>query len=326
MGLTAAWRGVVALSVGLAIAGVLDAEGLRKQAQIQPQGFQRRLAIAVTRPLVDVSRTLHLTTPRHELQVAIGRENEDRIDTEVHLTVPPPTHPTHPTRPPRRQHAHPRPVFTPEHPLRVWAAGDSLAAVPGQALQRVGGAIDVVRVESRLSTGLARPDLYNWFSRIQAAPAELGPKLVVFSFGADDAHDFMSGVPAGKTVGPLGSPSWSVEYRRRVDGVTRELNAKGIHVVWLGLPIPAGRGFAQSFPVVNRIFRAVVNAHPRTSTYVNTWGLLAGSHGQYTPYLRIDGKLTLVRLPDGVHYTAPAGDLIAQQLLRQLASVYDIRS
>ena len=147
----------------------------------------------------------------------------------------------------------------------------------------------------------------------------------MFSFGADDAHDFMSGVPAGKTVGPLGSPSWSAEYRRRVDGVTRELNARGIHVVWLGLPIPAGRGFAQSFPVINRVLRSVANAHPRTSTYVDTWGLLANSHGRYTPYLRVHGKLTLMRLPDGVHYTAAAGDLIAQRLLRQLAADYDIR-
>jgi hypothetical protein len=320
MGLTAAWRGIVALSVGLAIAGVLDAEGLRKQAEIQPQGVQRRVAIGVTRPLVDVSRTLHLTTPRHELQVATGRGGEDRIDTEVHLTVPPPTR--RPPPPPPRQA---RPVFTPERPLRVWTAGDSLAAVPGQALQRLGGAIDVVGVESRLSTGLARPDLYNWFSRIQTAPGELRPRVVVFSFGADDAHDYMTGVPAGRSVGPLGSASWSAEYRRRVDGVTRELNAKGIHVVWLGLPIPAGRGFAHSFPVVNRVLRAVVRAHPMTSTYVDTWSLLANSRGRYTPYLRIHGKLTLVRLPDGVHYTATAGDLIARQLLRQLAVLYDLR-
>jgi hypothetical protein len=149
---------------------------------------------------------------------------------------------------------------------------------------------------------------------------------VVVSWGAAAAHDFMSGVPAGTTVGPLGSPSWSAEYRRRVDGVTRELNADGIHVVWLGLPIPAGRGFAQSFPVVNRVLRSVVNAHPRTATYVDTWGLLANSRGRYTPYLRVRGKVTLMRAPDGVHYTAAAGDLIARRLLRQLDSVYDIRS
>src|SRR4029077_11880660 len=91
--LTAAGRGIVILFLGLSLAAVLQAEGLRKQAQIQPAGFQRDLALALTRPLVSASRTLHLTTPRHELQVAIGRENDDQIDTQVHLTLPPPVGP-----------------------------------------------------------------------------------------------------------------------------------------------------------------------------------------------------------------------------------------
>src|SRR3954468_3447443 len=90
---TAAGRGILVLSLGLALAALLQAEGLRKQAQIQPAGFQRDLALDVTRPLLSVSRTLHLTTPRHELQVAIGRENEDQIDSQVHLTLPPPAGP-----------------------------------------------------------------------------------------------------------------------------------------------------------------------------------------------------------------------------------------
>jgi uncharacterized protein len=326
--LTAAWRGIIVLSVALLIAGVLDAEGLRKQAETQPQGLGRRVAIDVTRPLVRVSRALHLTTPRHELQVAIGREDEDRIDTTVHLNLPPPppvkVHHRKPKPPPRKPVRH-RPVFTAAHPLRVWVAGDSLAEVPGQALERLGGAVRVVGVESRLSTGLARPDLYNWFTRVQVAPGQLRPKVAVFSFGADDAHSFMAGVPSGKTVGPLGTASWSAEYRRRVDGVTRELNAKGIYVVWLGLPIPAGPGFKHSFPIVNRVLESVAAAHPRTATYVDTWHMLDDAHGRYTPYLRVHGKVTLMRLSDGVHYTAAAGDLIAAQVLKQLAPVYDVR-
>jgi uncharacterized protein len=338
--LTAAGRGIAILFFGLLIAAVLQAEGLRKQAQIQPAGFQRDLALHLTRPLVSVSRTLHLTTPRHELQVAIGRENEDRIDTQVHLSLPPPAEtppvparrrPAAPAAPPRRvRHVQKpavaavvKPRFTAARPLRIWVAGDSLAQVPGDALQRITNrALDVVDVESRLSTGLARPDLYNWFSRVQTVRAELRPKVAVFSFGADDAHDFMAGVPEGKTVGALGSPSWNAEYRRRVDGVTRELNAKGIYVVWLGLPIPDGPGFKKSFPIVNRILESVAHAHPKTSTYVDTWHMLDDAHGRFAPYLRVHGKLTQMRLPDGVHYTAAAGDLIAAQVLRQLRAVY----
>ncbi len=348
-----AGRGVVVLFVGLALAALLEAEGLRKQAQIQPAGFERNVALAVTKPLVRVSRALHLTTPRHELQVAIGRQGEDTIDTGVHLSLPPPAGPTPGTGTTTTQTTTqtttttttttttqtttsstttsktpppppPKPTFTPKRPLRVWVAGDSLAEVPGQALERLGGAIDVVKVESRLSTGLTRPDLYNWFTRMQQAPAELHPRVAVLSFGADDAHNYMAGVPAGHTVGPLGSASWDAEYRRRADGITRELIADGIHVVWLGLPIPDGPGFRHSFPIMNKIIKSVVAAHPGQATYVDTWHMLDDAHGRYTPYLRVNGKLTLMRLPDGVHYTPAAGDLIAQRLVQQLGAFYDI--
>ena len=311
-------RGVLVLFLGLLVAALLQAEGLRKQAEIQPSGFQRDLALDVTRPLVSVSRTLHLTTPRHELQVALGRGNEDAIDTQVHITLPPPAGPL-PQPGHTGTHVPPKPLFTSAKPLRVWVAGDSLAEVPGQALERVSDpALSVVGVESRLSTGLARTDLYNWFTRIQEVPEQLKPNVVVFSFGADDAHDYMGGAH----VGPFGSPSWIAEYRRRVDGVTRELNADGIYVVWLGLPIPDGPGFKKSFPVVNAILESVAKKYARHATYVDTWHLLDDFHGRYTAYLRVHGKLTLMRLPDGVHYTAAAGDLIAAQTLKQLRAVY----
>ena len=319
----AAYKGIAVLALALFLAALLQAEGLRKQAEIQPSGFQRDLALRVTKPLVSFSRALHLTTPRHELQVAIGRENEDQIDTQVHLTLPPPaTTPPVPGKPKPHTKPKPKPLYTAAHPLRVWVAGDSLAQVPGDALERIGGAIDVVGVESRLSTGLARTDLYNWFTRIQQAPRQLHPDVVVFSFGADDAHDYMGGAH----VGPFGSPSWIAEYRRRIDGVTRELNAQGIRVVWLGLPIPDGPGFRKSFPVVNAILEGVARAHAKDSTYVDTWHRLDDFHGRYAEYLRVHGKLTQVRASDGVHYTQAGGDLVAAEVVAQLRAWYRLRA
>lgn len=319
----AAYKGIAVLALALFLAALLQAEGLRKQAEIQPSGFQRDLALRVTKPLVSFSRALHLTTPRHELQVAIGREHEDQIDTQVHLTLPPPaTTPPVPGKPKPHTKPKPKPLYTAAHPLRVWVAGDSLAQVPGDALERIGGAIDVVGVESRLSTGLARTDLYNWFTRIQQAPRQLHPDVVVFSFGADDAHDYMGGAH----VGPFGSPSWIAEYRRRIDGVTRELNAEGIRVVWLGLPIPDGPGFRKSFPVVNAILEGVARAHAKDSTYVDTWHRLDDFHGRYAEYLRVHGKLTQVRASDGVHYTQAGGDLVAAAVVAQLRAWYRLRA
>jgi len=319
----AAYKGIAVLALALFLAALLQAEGLRKQAEIQPSGFQRDLALRVTKPLVSFSRALHLTTPRHELQVAIGRENEDQIDTQVHLTLPPPaTTPPVPGKPKPHTKPKPKPLYTAAHPLRVWVAGDSLAQVPGDALERIGGAIDVVGVESRLSTGLARTDLFNWFTRIQQAPRQLHPDVVVFSFGADDAHDYMGGAH----VGPFGSPSWIAEYRRRIDGVTRELSAEGIRVVWLGLPIPDGPGFRKSFPVVNAILEGVARAHAKDSMYVDTWHRLDDFHGRYAEYLRVHGKLTQVRASDGVHYTQAGGDLVAAEVVAQLRAWYRLRA
>jgi len=335
----AAWRGIAILVGALALATLLDANGLRKTAQIQPQGLRRTVAIDLMRPIDRVSGFLGLTVPRHELQRAIGRAGEDRIDTSVRLAVParrtvarapaPALRPAPKAQPARRPKAKPRPLFTPAHPLRVWVAGDSLAEVPGQALERAtgdGGAVDVVGVESRLSTGLTRPDLYNWFDRFEQELAQ-HPNVVVLSFGADDEHDYMSGLPSGVTIGKLGSPSWVREYRRRVEGVTQEFNAHGIYVVWLGAPIPRGGGYVYGFRVVDRIFRAVAATHAPMTAYIDTWRMFSTKSGRYADYLRApNGQLVRMRATDGIHYEPAAGDEIAHAVLAKLASVYRLAS
>lgn len=336
--MTPARRGILLCFLGLALAALLNAQGLRKSAETQPTGWGRDVALAVAKPLARLSAALRLDRPRHELQLAIGRGDVDRIDTTVRLALPKPATPTparlpHPGPAPvtrAKPKAPPKPAFSPKHPLRVWVAGDSLAEVPGEALERAtgsGGAVDVVGLESRLSTGLTRPDLYNWFDRIAQAVPQLRPNVAVFSFGADDAHDYMAGVPRGKTIGKLGSPSWDAEYFRRLDGVTRELNAAGVYVVFLGAPIPRGPGYRRSFQVVDRVLQSVVERRPRGAAYVDTWHLLATRRGRYTDYLRdAQGQLVLMRAADGVHYTQPAGDLIARAVLKRLNEIYDLTS
>jgi hypothetical protein len=343
---TAAARAVFVSFAALGLATLLNANGLRKTAETQSQGVRRDVSIAVMRPIAAISRRLYLTEPRHAVQAAIGRTGEDAIDTTVHLSLPAPVPPIPAPRPaaaprsdhpaserrarapaPRRRAAPAAPVFTRRHPLKVWVAGDSLAEVPGLALERAVGdssSVEVTGVESRLSTGLGRPDLYNWFTRFQQELRQR-PNVALLSFGADDAHDYMTGVPPGRTIGPLGSPSWVREYRRRVDGVTREFNHAGVYVVWLGAPIPRGPGFARGFRVVDSVLRSVALEHPRTSAYVDTWHMFATRQGRYADYLRQrDGQLVRMRADDGVHYAAAGGDLIAEHLLGRLASIYHL--
>jgi hypothetical protein len=345
---------VVVTFIGLGLAALLNAQGLRKRAEIQPHGFGREVALAVTKPLARASHDLLLDRPRRGLKDALGRGADDQIDTRVLIgpAAPsePPAAPARPRarvstaaakrraaspaqRPPARHVSapeKPKPSFSPSHPLRVWVAGDSLVAVPGQSLERAvgsGGPIDVLSVESRVATGLGRPEIYNWFTRFRSVIEEVHPRVVVLSFGSNDGHDYMSGVPAGRAIGQLGSPSWMAEYRRRVSGVTEEFAGAGAYVVWIGLPIPRGSGYREGFVDVNRILRSVAAAHPRSTTFIDTWSMLEDKHGRYADYLRNSaGRLVRVRAADGVHYSPSAGDLIARTVLRTLGAKFALHS
>jgi hypothetical protein len=332
--LPSAARGFVVAALALVLASLLNAQGLRKTAEIQPQGARRTVAVAVTKRLVWVSHALFLDRPRQELKAMLGRGNDDRIDTTValppvvkrkppSLNVPRPVRSATPVRV-----APARPVFSPANRLRVWVGGDSLVEVPGLSLEReagTSGPVDVVAVESRIATGLGRPDIYNWFERFPQAIREFHPRVAVLSFGADDGHNYMSGVPADVTLGPLGSPSWDAEYERRLTGVTKELGNAGVYVVWLGLPIIRGPTEDRTFETMNRLLKEVVAAHPRTSSYIDTYDLLQNPAGHYSDYLRdASGQLVLMRAADGVHYESPAGDLIAKAVLARLGRVFDL--
>lgn len=322
-------RAVVVLFLALAGAALLNAQGLRKRAEIQPSGLGRTVALAVTKPLADVADMLYLDRPRRELKAAIGRSDDDTVDTTIAFNPPPPRPPSHPrppsaappppAAPPPRKHPH---VYTPTRQLRIWVAGDSLAAVPGESLERIAGvnpALDVLQVESRVSTGLGRPDVYNWFQRIRAVIHGLRPRVAVLSFGADDAHNYLSGAPKGASIGPLGSPSWVAEYRRRLEGVTREFARSGAYVIWLGAPITRGEGRNRGFRVVDRVLRSVAAEHGDEAAYIDTWHMFLNRRGRYADYLPDGhGHLVQMRAGDGVHYTPAAGDMVARAVLAQL--------
>ena len=319
--------------LALLAASFLNAQGLRKTAHIQPPGRERNVAVWLTSRLADASHFLYLDRPRHELKSAIGRAGDDVIDTRVVLgpiprqspppvTKKPPPHAPKQRRPPPRKEA-----YTASHPLRVWVAGDSLAEVPGQSLERItgeGASIDVLAVESRLATGLTRPDVYNWFTRLRQAVPRLRPRVAVLSFGADDSHNYMTGLPGGRTVGP----NRQRELGRRVPptcaGVMRESNAAGVYVVWLGVPdLPQPR--PQRPLPLHRPHSLVGRPHRPAG------GRL------YRHVLAVRGRGRVPRLPARPGWPArpgagrrrrplhpPGGDLIANAVIARLGRTFDL--
>jgi uncharacterized protein len=328
--LQSAGAAIVVALVGLLLGVVLNAPGLHKSASSQPEGWKRNVALAVTKPLQSVSSALFLDRPRRVLKAALGRSSDDDIDTAVDVPSPP----TKSTGG-GGSHTKPPPVtrtkFSPQHKLRMWIAGDSLVIVPGESLLRAAGGSPVLDpvgpVDGRISTGLERPDVFNWFTHLRDVMEEDKPNAVVLMFGGNDDHDFMTGLPKGVTIGPFDSPSWVAEYRRRVGGLMDTITRDGAFLVWIGLPITHDPAQTRRFDTINAIVQSEATKRPGRVTYLDTYFNFAGDDGGYAEYLTTDsGQLVKMRADDGVHFERAAGDLIAREVLQRLNQRFDLTS
>ena len=323
--LHSAGSAIVVSLVGLAVALLLNAPGLHKSATIQPEGWKRDAALAVTGPLESVSGALLLDRPRQALKSALGRSDDDEIDTAVAAPQPKPTTPVTTPETPAK------PVrFTPKKKLGIWIAGDSLVVVPGESLLRaVAGnrAVAADSVDGRIASGLERPDVFNWFTHVREVMETDKPRAVVLMFGGNDDHGFMTGIPEGREVGTFGSPTWRAEYRRRVAGMMDTVTRNGAHLVWIGLPISRDADQTLRFDVINSILQTEAAKRKGRVSYLDTYFFFAGEDGGYAQYVEDStGKLVKMRANDGVHFERPAGDLIAAKVLERLEERYDVTS
>ena len=326
--LHSAGSAIVVSLAGLAIALLLNAPGLHKSATIQPEGWKRDLALGATGPLESVSSALLLDQPRRALKAALGRSDDDVIDTAVALPGETPEEPADvetPATPPKHE------KFSPGRKLRLWIAGDSLVVVPGESLLRtVAGnraIAPVGRIDGRIASGLERPDVFNWFTHVREQMRSKKPRAVVLMFGGNDDHGFMTGLPEGREVGSFGSPSWRAEYRRRVAAIMETIERANAFLVWIGLPISHDAEQTLRYDVINTIVQSEAAKRPGIASYLDTYFFFAGEDGGFAEYVEDDtGKLVKMRADDGVHFERPAGDLIAEKVVERLEERYDLTS
>jgi hypothetical protein len=314
------------VSLGALVVGLLlNAPGLAKSAHIQSEGWKRDLALAVTGPLEDTSHALLLDRPRRGLKAALGRSDDDEIDTAVALPEQPPAAPAEPPAPPKRV------AFSPERPLRLWVAGDSLVVVPGESLLRATAANRAIartgEVDGRIASGLERPDVFNWFTHARKVMEKERPRAVVLLFGGNDDHGFMTGLPEGTSITSFGSSSWSREYRRRVAGLMDTVARGGGYLVWIGLPISSDAEQTRRYDTINAIVQSEAAERPGRVAYLDTYFLFAGDDGGFSEYVTdSSGRLVKMRADDGVHFERPAGDVIAEKVLAELEKRFDLTS
>jgi len=291
---------------------LLDAPTLQHNAQVSPVGARRTVSLDILGPLATLSRTLGLS---HVVSVAdgvLGRTgnrpgNGSAIVLPEHRRRRVPHAPaTSPTTLPVALNRHPSSA----DPLRVLVVGDSLGIDLGDVLVNDLDQTGVVQatLDGQVSTGLTRPDYFNWPAELAADLARLHPQVVVVMIGANDAQDF----PGPPDV-PFGTSAWDTIYRSRVAAFMAEATNQGARVIWVGMPPMQSPGLSAAMQRINGLVQEAAAANPNV-VYVSSWTVLGTPSGQFTPYLVENGQEVNVREPDGTHITPGGAQVLSLEV------------
>lgn len=303
-------------AVALGLAALLNVGPMQRGALTSPFGVRRDLSLALLGPVSRISSTLGLDRPRDALDTLVGHGGSGIAPAEegilsdrdagwvAHRHHRPRSQPT-PWGPTR----HP---WTEQRPLRLWVGGDSVAGfltIEMVDLAQQSGVIAAFG-HYKISTGLSRPDYFDWPAHLAADIAADDPEVVVFMVGANDDQPL---VVDGR-VEPFGSPGWQAEYARRVGAVMDMVTRQGRLLVWVGQPVMRAADFDQHMQLMNAIDQEEADRHPGV-LYFDSRPVLS-DHGAYAAYLPdASGAETLMRAPDGIHLSPQGGMRLAQAIL-----------
>ena len=207
---------------------------------------------------------------------------------------------------------------TAQQPLRVFFAGDSMAAGPSWGLYDVTQGLSTLQIDAeyQVGSGMVRDDYFDWYRHLAAIVAGLQPQVLIWQAGGNDRQP----IRVNGELARLDTPAWDAEYRRRVDAYMATLTAGGCPLVWIGLP-PMEDGEADAFARhVNQIYRDEAARHGSV-TYLDAYPLFAGPGGGYAFELPVFGSVRPVRTPDGIHLNMIGSRRLARAILVQLNRV-----
>lgn len=316
---------VIVTLAALLLVALFNCDQLVQLAKQMPYGSQRTAALDVAKADQDVSHALWLDRPRHGLDRLFGHGSSGGGNPLTPITPIRPTPSATPSAPASATPSTPATTAPPSaaHPLRVFLGGDSIAEDVGSAFQQLATDSKVVSFDdaARISTGLTRPDYFDWPARLrQVLTGSHPPQVVIVMVGGNDVQPILT--PKGPAA--FGTAAWFAEYRRRVAGTMAMLTSGGADVYWVGQPLMRSAELSRQLDRLDAIFAAEAASHPGV-TFVDARPLLADAHGRYAEYLPgAHGTLVQVRWGDGFHLT-PAGALrVAQAVWDQMRNRWNL--
>lgn len=315
--------------LALALSAIASAPSLQRWALRKSDGWQQQIARAAVAPAVVIARRTRLFDGRTRAGAWLYPEQLPQFHAGFERAEDPPPversagasarSSTTTTRASITVDAHEDRRFDARHPLRVWVAGDSMAFNFGLQLDAMARRSGVMRValDSQPSTGLIDRGDVQWLPRLRQTITTRRPHVFVLSFGANDADVLRH---RGVAYAPL-RPEWREGYLDRARAVM-DLFPPDRAVYWLGMPIMRSAAYAQKIAVMNSVFQEQASAHSNVR-FVETASRYAAPDGSFSAFLPDrSGRLRLLRMEDGIHYTPEGARQLAAHVFEMLCDRY----
>ena len=161
--------------------------------------------------------------------------------------------------------------------FRVLVVGDGLAGGMGAGMTRMVEGNAAMEVVNRFneSSGLARPEFYDWASAIPKIATTKPFDAAVIMLGANDRQIIRDG--ENRLI--FRSPEWNAFYEAQLDGVLEVLKVQGLRVYWVGLPPMADPNFDNDMRFISELHRKHVVA--KGGHYIDIRAFFLGPDGSY---------------------------------------------
>ncbi|MFD0914995.1 DUF459 domain-containing protein [Pseudahrensia aquimaris] len=211
--------------------------------------------------------------------------------------------------------------------IELVVLGDSLADglyIGLKRLNRKNKRLKIVKA-SRVNTGLVRSDRFDWNEAAREIAQTKRYQVAVVLLGLNDLQTFRE---RGKRH-RFQQKGWVQLYEERIEQMIIDLKKADMAVYWVGIPITAPQRYQKEYAYLNDFFIKAAKKHELR--YVDTWSVIAGRDGKYSPFWRDErGKKRKIRTRDGVHFTMKGYVILAEPvneiLRRDIADLLEARA
>ncbi len=201
-------------------------------------------------------------------------------------------------------------------PYKLYVFGDSLGDGAWAGLARRFKGDETVNVfrKTKVNSGIVRADRYDWNRAILQIARE-NFHIAVMMFGANDLQSIR--VPGRRYH--FNTEGWREQFKDRIDRLIAPLKRKKIAIYWIGLPVVSKPNYTRDYRIVNAIFREKMEEHG--IKFIDVFALFASKSGTFVRHgTDVNGKMTVLRHKDGVHFSIPGNVKLASYVEQHIRS------